>query len=89
MKSFFACNMRGFNMSRKNQTVHHWIMKEKPLFGCLLETRARQENHSKYMKAVASPILNRIVGTAMVRGNVEHKATVPWSRKKVKDIRKT
>ena len=51
MRSFFAWNMRGFNMSRKHVAVHRWIMKEKPLFGCLMETRVREENHSKCMKA--------------------------------------
>ncbi|WZZ77741.1 hypothetical protein YC2023_098313 [Brassica napus] len=51
MTSFFAWNVRGFNMSRKHGAVHRWIMKEKPLFGCLMETRVREGNHRKCMKA--------------------------------------
>ena len=51
MTSFFSWNMRGFNMSRKHLAVHRWILKEKPIFGCLVETRVKQENHSKCMKA--------------------------------------
>ena len=59
MTSFFSWNMRGFNMSRKHLAVHRWILKEKPIFGCLVETRVKQENHSKCMK-VALPGWNSI-----------------------------
>lgn len=51
MTSFFAWNMRGFNMSRKHGAVRNWVHAEKPLFGCLLETRLREENCNKCMKA--------------------------------------
>lgn len=51
MTSFFAWNMRGFNMSRKHGVVRSWVQSEKPLFGCLVETRVRQKNHLKCMKA--------------------------------------
>lgn len=51
MTSFFSWKMRGFNMSRKHLAVHRWILKGKPIFGCLVETRVKQENHSKCMKA--------------------------------------
>lgn len=51
MTFFFSWNMHGFNMSRKHVAVHRWILKEKPLFGCLLEKRVRQENHGKCMTA--------------------------------------
>ena len=51
MKSFFTWNMRGFNMSRKHRAVKSWVQAEKPLFGCFLETRVKQENHEKCLKA--------------------------------------
>lgn len=51
MMSFFTCNMCGFNMSRKHRAVCNCVESEKPLFGCLVETRVKQENHSKCMKA--------------------------------------
>ena len=47
MTSFFAWNMRGFNMSCKHEAVRSWIHIEKPSFGCLIETRVQQENHLK------------------------------------------
>lgn len=51
MTSFFSWNMRGFNMSRKHRTLKSWIQTEKPLFGCLMETRVQEGNHQKCMDA--------------------------------------
>lgn len=51
MTSFYAWNMRGFNMSRKHRALRSWIQSEGPLFGCLLETRVREENFQKCMSA--------------------------------------
>ncbi|CAA7059503.1 unnamed protein product [Microthlaspi erraticum] len=38
--------MRGFNKPRKHEALKKWILASKPLFGCLLETRVTQEEHS-------------------------------------------
>ena len=51
MTSFFAWNMRGFNMSRKHDAVRKWIQLEKPSFGCLIETRVQQDKHVDCMTA--------------------------------------
>ena len=59
MTSFFSWNMRGFNMSRKHRALKSWIQTEKPLFGCLLETRVRKGNHQKCLDA-AMPSWNSI-----------------------------
>lgn len=48
MPSLFSYD---FNMSRKHRVVRSWVQSEKPLFGCLVETMVRQENHLKCMKA--------------------------------------
>lgn len=59
MTSFFSWNMRGFNMSRKHRALRNWIQEEKPLFGCLMETRVREGNLLKCMGA-AMPTWNVI-----------------------------
>lgn len=59
MTSFFSWNMRGFNMSRKHRALRNWIQAEKPLFGCLMETRVREGNLLKCMGA-AMPTWNVI-----------------------------
>lgn len=51
MTSFFAWNMRGFNMACKHRAVKSWIQEDKPLFGCLVETRVRERKFKKYMDA--------------------------------------
>lgn len=51
MTSFFSWNMRDFNMSRKHRALRSWIQSEKPIFGCLMETRVREGNHQKCMDA--------------------------------------
>ena len=51
MTSFFAWNMRGFNMSCEHRAVRSWIQVEKPIFGCLAETRVREEKLTKCMEA--------------------------------------
>ena len=47
MMSFFSWNLRGFNMARKHRAVRSWILAEKPLFGCLVETRVRDGKFKK------------------------------------------
>lgn len=49
MTSFFAWNMRGFNMPRKQKVVRNWIQVVKPYFGCLLETRVQEGNFSSVL----------------------------------------
>lgn len=51
MTSFFAWNMRGFNMPCKHRALRSWIQVEKPIFGCLMETRVQEENHQRCMLA--------------------------------------
>lgn len=51
MTSFFSWNMRGFNMARKHRAVRSWILAEKPLFGCLVETRVREGKFKKCFDA--------------------------------------
>lgn len=51
MTSFFAWNMRGFNMTRKNRALRAWVQQGKPSFGCLVETRVQESNHPKCMLA--------------------------------------
>ena len=51
MTSFFAWNIRGFNMPCKHRAVRSWIQSEKPRFGCLVETRVREEKLTKCMDA--------------------------------------
>lgn len=46
MISFFAWNMRGFNMPRKHNVVKSWIQAVRPSFGCFLETRVQEYNAS-------------------------------------------
>ena len=59
MKSFFAWNMRGFNMTRKHRALRTWLQEEKSFFGCLLETRVHENNHTRCMNA-AMPIWNSL-----------------------------
>lgn len=59
MTSLFAWNMREFNMARKHNALRTWIPKEKPLFGCLVETRVQKRNHQKCM-SVAMPHWNSL-----------------------------
>ena len=47
MSSIFAWNMRGFNMPRKQKAVRYWVSAAKLSFGCLLETRVKEENFQK------------------------------------------
>lgn len=63
MTSFFAWNMRGFNLPRKHRALRNWIQAEKPLFGCLLETRVQAENHHRCMLA-AMPNWNSLTNYA-------------------------
>ena len=42
--SLFAWNTRGFNKMRKQTALCSWIKSTKPSFGCLVETRVREEN---------------------------------------------
>lgn len=51
MKSFFAWNMRGFNMTRKHRALRSWLQEEKPSFGCLLETRVQEGNFARCFNA--------------------------------------
>ena len=51
MTSFYAWNMRGFNMPCKHIALRSWVQAEKPLFGCLLETRVQEGNHQRCMLA--------------------------------------
>ncbi|KAH0922756.1 hypothetical protein HID58_022774, partial [Brassica napus] len=44
MISLFAWNTRGFNKMRKQTALRSWIQSAKPSFGCLIETRVREEN---------------------------------------------
>lgn len=46
MTSFFVWNTRGFNQSRKHDTVRNWIQAVRPSFGSFVETRV-QEAHSE------------------------------------------
>ena len=59
MKSLFAWNMRGFNMTRKHKALRTWLQKEKPSFGFLLETRVHEGNHKRCMNA-AMPTWNSL-----------------------------
>lgn len=47
MTSIFAWNTRGFNKMRKHYIVRHWCSSTKLFFGCLLETRVKEENYSR------------------------------------------
>lgn len=47
--SFFAWNMRGFNLPRKQNVLKDWIHAVNPLFGCLLETRVQEDQHAFIM----------------------------------------
>lgn len=47
MTTFFSWNMRGFNKPRKHWVLKKWIQVEKPLFGCLLETRVQEGNYQE------------------------------------------
>lgn len=51
MTSFFAWNMRGFNLPRKHRTLRTWLQAEKPSFGCLVETRVHESSHEMCMNA--------------------------------------
>lgn len=43
MSSIFAWNMRGFNQPRKQKAVRYWIKAAKLSFGCLIETKVKEE----------------------------------------------
>lgn len=45
--SLFAWNMRGFNMPRKQKAVRYWVKAAKLSFGCLIETKVKEENFKK------------------------------------------
>lgn len=51
MTSFFAWNMRGFNMTRKHRALKEWLQVVKPTFGCLLETRVQESNLGRCLGA--------------------------------------
>ena len=51
MTSFFAWNMCGFNKPRKHGVLRKWVQTEKPLFGCLLETRVQESKKQEIVKA--------------------------------------
>ena len=51
MKSFFALNMRGFNMPHKYIEIRRWVQTGKFTFGCLLETRVQKENYGVCLEA--------------------------------------
>lgn len=42
---FLAWNLRGYNKPRKHMFVKQWVQLEKPLFGCIIETRVQATNH--------------------------------------------
>ena len=60
MTSFFAWNMRGFNMPCKHRALRSWIQTEKPVFGCLMETRVQEVNHQRCM-STAMPQWNSLM----------------------------
>lgn len=64
MTSFFAWNMRGFNMPRKQTVVQNWIQAFKPCFGCFLETRVQESN--------SGPVLNNVVPGWSSLTNYDH-----------------
>lgn len=43
MSSIFACNLRGFNKTRKLYVVKEWIRSTKPVFCCLVETKVQKD----------------------------------------------
>lgn len=51
MTSFFAWNMRGFDMPCKHRAVRSWIQAEKPLFDCLVETMVQECKFKRCMNA--------------------------------------
>ena len=59
MTSFFAWNMRGFNLPRKHRALKSWLQEEKPSYGCLVETRVQESNHQWCMN-VAMPGWNSL-----------------------------
>ncbi|KAH0898892.1 LOW QUALITY PROTEIN: hypothetical protein HID58_048460, partial [Brassica napus] len=59
MTSFFAWNMRGFNLPRKHRALRSWLQEEKPSYGCLVETRVQESNHQWCMN-VAMPGWNSL-----------------------------
>lgn len=52
MMLFFAWNTRGFNKMRKHKNVQSWVATSNPTFGCLLETRVKEENSSQIISRV-------------------------------------
>lgn len=60
MTSFVAWKMCGFNKPRKHLVVRKWVQSEKPLFGCLIETRVQECNSKEVMKS-ALPGWNTIM----------------------------
>ncbi|KAH0903430.1 LOW QUALITY PROTEIN: hypothetical protein HID58_042933, partial [Brassica napus] len=63
MTSFFAWNMRGFNLPRKHRALRSWLQEEKPSYGCLVETRVQESNHQWCMN-VAMPGWNSLTNYA-------------------------
>ncbi|KAG5394617.1 hypothetical protein IGI04_024580, partial [Brassica rapa subsp. trilocularis] len=51
MISLFAWNTRGFNKMRKQTALRSWIQSAKPSFGCLIETRVREENSTSILNS--------------------------------------
>lgn len=44
MSSIFAWNMHGFNKPHKQKAVRYWVKAAKLSFGCLIESRVKEEN---------------------------------------------
>ncbi|KAH0866824.1 LOW QUALITY PROTEIN: hypothetical protein HID58_073846 [Brassica napus] len=63
MTSFFAWNMRGFNLPRKHRALRSWLLEEKPTYGCLVETRVQESNH-QWCMIVAMPGWNSLTNYA-------------------------
>lgn len=63
MTTFFAWNIRGFNLPRKQRALRSWIQAEKPSFGCLVETRVQKDNYQRCMVA-AIPTWNSLTNYA-------------------------
>ena len=47
----FFWNIRGFNQTTKHEVVRSWVRNNNFLFGCLIETRVKE---NKAMKIVSS-----------------------------------
>lgn len=48
----FFWNMRGFNRSSKHKVVRSWIFNKDLQFGCLLETRVKENKAMKIVETI-------------------------------------